>query len=156
MTQSHHHEWTHPSHELSLVAVWWPGFSALCWMTPHYRVWGISRVSFLQCPCCLWIPETCPWTTPSQGSIDSRFRTSALDKEKLEILTRIDEKGTGRRKMRRTRKHFCPAEHFVLFWFWNLASWKPGIHEVWASEARKRTPESSGVRSWLREYLANI
>lgn len=51
--------------------------------------------------------------TPSQGSIDSRFRTSALDKGKLEILTRMDGKGTGRRKMR-TKKHFCPVEHFVL------------------------------------------
>lgn len=82
-------------------------------MAPHYRVWGDLHGFFLHVPVAFGPLKPVRGPTPSQGSIDSRFRTSALDKGKLEILTRMDEKGTERRKMR-TREHFCPDEHFVL------------------------------------------
>lgn len=59
--------WTHPSHELNLVAVRCPGLFALCRMAPHYCVLGDLHGFFLQCHSCIWTPETCPWTDPLPG-----------------------------------------------------------------------------------------
>lgn len=51
--------WTHPSYELSSVAVWCQAHlpCAECILRDFPG-------SFPQCPCCLWAPEACPWTSP--------------------------------------------------------------------------------------------
>lgn len=114
----------------------WAQFGALRWKAPDYRVQGHLSGSFPQCPYCWQTPETYPWISALPGVCRLQFRTSPLDKRELEILAGKDKKGT-RKKKTRTRERLC--------WFCWSTNKNPGIEEVWASRARKRTPESLGV-----------
>lgn len=78
--------WDTPSHTLGSVAPWCPACLP-CDEWPQTAVFeGLSLVPFHNVPVAHGPLKSVYGADPSQGLADSRFRTSALDEEKLECL----------------------------------------------------------------------
>lgn len=154
MTQSHH--MNTPITWAQLCGCWVPRLICPVPNGPTLPCLGGSPWFLSACPCCIWTPETCPWTNPLPGVYRLQIQNFCFRQREARNPDQNGWEGNWEEKNEDKGTFlsgwtFCSA---LILTIGKLG--RPGIHEIWASGARKRTPESSGIGRWLRDYLANI